>query len=321
MGIAHLRADDGRHETVAAAFERLVPADIAGLKPGQQRYSQLLNDAGGIRDDLMVWRPHDRAGELGIIVNAGCKEADYAYLAERLPAAVKLERRDDLALFALQGPAAEAVLAAAVPAAAELKFLQVAATRFAEVDVNVHRSGYTGEDGFEIAVPSGRAVEMWSALAADPRVLPIGLGARDSLRLEAGLCLYGHDIDEATSPVEANLVWSIQRRRRDEGGFVGADRVRAELREGPARLRVGLKPAGRAPIRDGSHLYESETAPVPIGIVTSGGYGPTLAAPVAMGYVPRALSAAGTRLYAQVRAQRLPIDVHALPFVPNRFKR
>jgi len=297
MGVCWLRAADGRQETVAAAFERLVPADILGLKEGQQRYSQFTNDAGGIRDDLMVFRPRSRAGELGLVVNAGCKDADYAYMRERLGKGVTLEVRDDVALFALQGPEAETVL------------------------VNISRSGYTGEDGFEIAVPGEHALDVWTRLAGDARVLPIGLGARDSLRLEAGLCLYGHDLDATTSPVEANLAWSIQQRRRVEGGFFGADRVQRELRDGPARLRVALKPAGRAPVRDGAALFASESDATPVGVVTSGGYGPSLAAPVAMGYVPPALAAPGTRMYAEVRGQRLPVDVAALPVVPNRFKR
>ncbi len=321
MGVAYLTAADGRQETVAAAFEQVVPCDVAGLKPGQQRYTQFLNDEGGIRDDLMVWRPHEREGQLGIIVNAACKEADFAFLQERMPASVVLAIRDDLALFALQGPAAEALLAASVPQAAELKFLQVTRGRIGDAEVSVHRSGYTGEDGYEIAVPAEHAVAVWERFTADPRVLPIGLGARDSLRLEAGLCLYGHDMDPSTSPVEANLAWSMQKRRRQEGGFCGADRIQRELREGPARLRVGLKPVGRAPVREGAPLFDGEASATPVGRVTSGGYGPTLAAPIAMGYVPPAQSSVGTRLFAEVRGQRLPVDVHALPFVPSRCKR
>ena len=322
MGVAYLVPADGRYETAAAAFETLVPADILNLTPGQQRYSQFLTDDGGIRDDLMAWRPRasDTTGRLGLVVNAACKEADFAHLAARLPGDVKLVRRDDLALFALQGPAAEAVgatLADELPP----RFMQTCSTRLAGVDVHISRSGYTGEDGFEIAIPAGEAVAVWEKLVADTRVMPIGLGARDSLRLEAGLCLYGHDIDTTTSPVEGNLSWSIQKRRREGGGFPGAARVQRELREGPARLRVGLKPEGRAPVRDGAPLFETETAATPIGTVTSGGYGPSVGAPIAVGYVPRALSKIGTRLYAEVRGRRLAVDVHDLAFVPNRFKR
>ncbi len=323
MGIAFLDPGDTRHETAARALETLVPADILNMAPGQQRYTQLLDDEGGIRDDLMVWRPPhaDTTGTLGIVVNAACKDADYAYLQARLPESVALIRRDDLALFALQGPAAEAVLAVGAPQVTALRFMQVATTGFFGVDVQVSRCGYTGEDGFEIAVAAADSVEVWTRLVGDERVLPIGLGARDTLRLEAGLCLYGHDIDATTSPVEANLVWSIQKRRRREGGFAGARRVLRELRDGPERLRVGLRPAGRAPVRDGAALYEAESAAVPAGTVTSGGYGPSLGAPIAMGYVPRPLSDAGTRLFAEVRGRRLPIDVHPLPFIANRFKR
>lgn len=323
MGIAFLAPTDRQFRTAATALEALLPADIVGLVPGQQRYSLLLNDDGGILDDLMVWRPGeaDTTGRLGIVVNAACKEADYAHLQACLPAAVRLVRRDDLALFALQGPAAADVLAPGAPSATALRFMQTADTRLYGIDVHASRSGYTGEDGFEIAVDAADAVDLWTRLAGDARVLPIGLGARDSLRLEAGLCLYGHDIDQTTSPVEANLAWSIQKRRRLDGGFAGARRVLAELHDGPTRLRVGLKPAGRAPVRDGAALYEAEAAAAPVGIVTSGGYGPSLSAPVAMGYVPRPLSAVGTRLFAEVRGQRLPVDVHPLPFHANRFKR
>jgi aminomethyltransferase len=322
MGVARLVPADGQFATAAAAFETLVPADILGLKPGQQRYSQLLTDDGGIRDDLMAWRPlaAHKTGEVGMVVNAACKEADYAHITSRLPAGVVLERRDDLALFALQGPEAEAVIASA-PALTALTFMQTAAARLHGIDVHVSRSGYTGEDGFEIAVAATDAVALWEKLAADPRVLAIGLGARDSLRLEAGLCLYGHDIDTTTSPVEADISWSIGKRRRKGGGFPGAARIQRELAQGTTRRRVGLKPIGRAPVRDGVALYESETATAAVGIVTSGGYGPSLAAPVAMGYVPPRLAVPGTRLYAEVRGQRLPVDTHDLAFVPHRFKR
>jgi aminomethyltransferase len=320
MGVARLVPADGRFETAAAAFETLVPADVLGLKPGQQRYTQLMNDDGGMRDDLMVWRPRDGEGRaLGMVVNAACKEADYAYMEASLPAIVRLERRDDVGLFALQGPAAEAVLAA--PELAALAFMQTASTRLHGFDVHVSRSGYTGEDGFEIAVAAADAVALWDKLAADARVLPIGLGARDSLRLEAGYCLYGHDIDATTSPVEADLVWSMGKRRREQGGFPGAARVQRELAQGTTRRRVGIRPLGRAPVRDGAALYDAEAAATPVGVVTSGGYGPSLAAPVAMGYVPPALAGAGTRLYAEVRGQRLPVEVRTLPFSPHRYKR
>ncbi len=321
MGIAYLASDDGVFETVASALEKLVPADVAGLAAGQQRYTQLLNPQGGILDDLMVWRPAAASDTLGLVVNAACKEADYAHLQAHLPASIKLARRDELALFALQGPQAEAVLSASAPDVAKLNFMQTMTTSCFGINVHVSRSGYTGEDGFEISVANERALELWSLLAKDTRVLPIGLGARDSLRLEGGMCLYGNDIDQTTSPVEANLTWSIQKRRRIDGGFLGAQRVIDELKKGTSRLRVGLKPEGRAPVRAGARLFETETSNDLVGTVTSGGFGPSFGGPVAMGYVPSRLSQLGTRLFAEVRDRRLPVAVHGMPFVPNRFKR
>ena len=252
MGQAALIGPD--HATTARALEALVPADILNLKPGRQRYTQLLDENGGILDDLMVTRPANplQDGELILVVNASMKEADYAHIAARLPAGVELRRFDDRALLALQGPQAEAVLGGQAPDVASLAFMQAAETMIGGIPAHVSRSGYTGEDGFEISVPASRAAELWRLLMTDEQVRPIGLGARDSLRLEAGLCLYGHDIDTTTSPVEAGLTWSIQKRRREEGGFPGAARIQRELRDGPARLRVGLKPEGRAPAREGT---------------------------------------------------------------------
>lgn len=321
MGIAFLSSRDGVFEPVASALEKLVPADIAGLSAGQQRYTQLLNANGGILDDLMVWRPWIASDTLGLVVNAACKEADYAHLETNLPPAIKLTRRDQLALFALQGPDAEAVLIAGAPDVARLSFMQTMTTTCFGISVHIARSGYTGEDGFEISVANGRALELWSLLVKDPRVLLIGLGARDSLRLEAGMCLYGNDIDQNTTPVEANLTWSIQKRRRTSGGFPGAERVLQQLQNGVDRLRVGLKPEGRAPVRAGAKLYETDVSADVVGMVTSGGFGPSVGGPVAMGYVPSRLSQPGTRLFAEVRDRRLPIVVHVMPFVPNRFKR
>ena len=320
MGIAYLSSSDGVFDPVASALEKLVPADIAGLSTGQQRYTQLLNASGGILDDLMVWRPSVASDTLGLVVNAACKEADYAHLQANLPN-IKFVRRDDLALFALQGPAAEAVLSAGAPGISKLNFMQTMTTICFGISVHVSRSGYTGEDGFEISVPNERASELWALLVKDARVLPIGLGARDSLRLEGGMCLYGSDIDETTSPVEANLTWSIQKRRRIGGGFLGAERVLRELQNGVNRVRVGLKPEGRAPVRAGARLYETEISADVIGTVSSGGFGPSFGGPVAMGYVPSRLSQLGTRLFAEVRNRRLPVVVHDMPFVPNRFKR
>lgn len=319
MGQARLVGPD--HETTARALETLVPADMIGLKHGQQRYTQLLADDGGILDDLMVTRPLDpaRDGELVLVVNAGTKEADYAHMAARLPTAVRLERADDLALVALQGPQAEAVLARLAPEAAAMTFMTARPLDLAGIPAHVSRSGYTGEDGYEISVPAARAAELWRRLTADPAVKPIGLGARDSLRLEAGYCLYGHDIDTRTSPVEAGLTWSIQKRRRQEGGFPGHARIAAELADGPARLRVGILPDGRAPAREGAVITTPEGEE--IGTVTSGGFGPTVGKPVAMGYVAAAHAAPGTSIALIVRGRPLAARVAAMPFAPHRYKR
>jgi aminomethyltransferase len=319
MGQAALIGPD--HGTTAKALEALVPADILNLKPGQQRYTQLLDESGGILDDLMVTRPANplQEGELLLIVNASTKEGDYAHIGAHLPAGVELRRFDDRALLALQGPEAENVLSRLAPDLAGLRFMQGGETMIGGIPAHVSRSGYTGEDGFEISVPAARAAELWRLLLADEQVKPIGLGARDSLRLEAGLCLYGHDIDTTTSPVEAGLTWSIQKRRREGGGFPGATRIQRELKEGPSRVRVGLKPEGRAPAREGSAIRTPDGRAV--GTVTSGGFGPSVNAPVAMGYVERAASAPGTELHLVVRGKPLPAKVAAMPFAPHRYKR
>ena len=318
MGQAALIGPD--HATTARALEALVPADILNLRPGRQRYTQLLDDNGGIRDDLMVTRPANplQDGELILVVNASMKEADYAHMAARLPAGVEL-RRFDRALVALQGPQAEAVLGGQAPDVASLAFMQAAETMIGGIPAHVSRSGYTGEDGFEISVPASRAAELWRLLMTDEQARPIGLGARDSLRLEAGLCLYGHDIDTTTSPVEAGLTWSIQKRRREEGGFPGAARIQRELRDGPARLRVGLKPQGRAPAREGTVVATPDGREV--GKVTSGGFGPSVNGPVAMGYVARDFTTPGTELHLVVRGKPLPAQVVPMPFAPHRYKR
>jgi aminomethyltransferase len=319
MGQAALIGPD--HATTARALETLVPADILNLKPGRQRYTQLLDENGGIRDDLMVTRPANplQDGELILVVNAATKEADYAHMAARLPAGVELRRFDDRALLALQGPQAEAVLGGQAPDIASLAFMQAAETMIGGIPAHVSRSGYTGEDGFEISVPAERAPELWRLLMTDEQARPIGLGARDSLRLEAGLCLYGHDIDTTTSPVEAGLTWSIQKRRREEGGFPGAARIQRELRDGPARLRVGLKPEGRAPAREGTVVATPDGREV--GAVTSGGFGPSVNGPVAMGYVAREFATPGTELHLVVRGKPLPAQVVPMPFAPHRYKR
>jgi aminomethyltransferase len=319
MGQAALAGPD--HETAARALEALVPADVLNLKPGQQRYSQLLSETGGILDDLMITRPAtpEEAGHVYLVVNASTKEADYAHIGAHLPDGVALARGDDRALLALQGPSAEGVMQRLSDGAAALTFMSTGWFTVAGVRCHVSRSGYTGEDGFEISVKSEDAAALWRALLGDPEVKPIGLGARDSLRLEAGLCLYGHDIDPATSPVEAGLTWSIQKRRRAEGGFPGADRVRRELAEGPARLRVGLKPEGRAPAREGTPIMTPDGRAA--GIVTSGGFGPTVNGPIAMGYVAREVAESGTELHLMVRGKPLPARIVPMPFTPHRYKR
>ncbi|SFB96497.1 aminomethyltransferase [Bosea sp. CRIB-10] len=319
MGQAFLVGPD--HETTARALEALIPADIVNLPPGKQRYSQLLNEEGGILDDLMVTRSADpdEDGALLLVVNAACKTEDYAHIEARLPADVKLVKAEHRGLIALQGPQAEAALAALNPEAAEMGFMTLRTLKLGGVKANVSRSGYTGEDGYEISAAADRIGEIWDALLLDARVKPIGLGARDSLRLEAGLCLYGHDIDTTTSPVEAALNWSIQKRRREEGGFPGAARIQREFAEKPARIRVGLLPEGRAPAREGADIAASDGTIV--GKVTSGGFGPTLNGPCAMGYVLREHSAPGTKLDLIVRGKPLPATIAAMPFVPNRYKR
>ncbi|MDK9697075.1 MAG: glycine cleavage system aminomethyltransferase GcvT [Siculibacillus sp.] len=318
MGQAFLVGPD--HATTAAALETLIPAAILELAPGRQRYSQLLAEDGGILDDLMVSRPTDAPdGWLFLVVNAACKAADYAHIAAHLPAGVGLRPLEDRALLALQGPEAEAVMVALGAPVAAMKFMDCAPMTLLGSEVHVSRSGYTGEDGFEISVPAMDAMRLWDALLADVRVKPIGLGARDSLRLEGGLCLYGHDIDTTTSPIEGGLEWSIQKRRRIEGGFPGADRVRAELAAGPARRRVGLAFDGRQPAREGAEIAAKDGRIV--GRVTSGGFGPTVQAPVAMGYVEAAFAAPGTELDVLVRGRPLPARVANLPFVPAGFRR
>jgi aminomethyltransferase len=319
MGQAFLIGPD--HATTAAALETLVPADVQNLKPGQQRYSQLLDANGGILDDLMISRSVDPAddGRLMLVVNASMKEADYAHISAHLPPGVTLARADDRALIALQGPAAVAVLGRLAPDVSAMTFMEAKSTKIAGIDAHVSRSGYTGEDGYEISLKADRAAELWRRLVADSDVKPVGLGARDSLRLEAGLCLYGHDIDTTTSPIEAGLIWSIQKRRRTEGGFPGAARIMREIAEGPSRVRVGLKPDGRAPAREGSPINTPDGREV--GIVTSGGFGPTVNGPVAMGYVARDVAAPGTELHLMVRGKPLAARVAAMPFAPHRYKR
>lgn len=319
MGQVTIKGPD--YVTAAAALEALIPVDIVGLDPDRQRYGFLTNETGGILDDLML---ANRGDHIFVVVNAGCKADDIAYLQDRL-SGIAVTEITDRALLALQGPAAEAVLSTLDVKAASLRFMDVANLSLAGADCWVSRSGYTGEDGYEISVPAAQAEALAKVLLAHADVEPIGLGARDSLRLEAGLCLYGHDIDTDTTPVEAALSWAIQKVRRTDGdragGFPGADVILAELINGAACKRVGLLPEGRAPMREGVALFAQVDDEIPIGAITSGGFGPTVGAPIAMGYVPTAHATAGTKVFGELRGKRLPLTVTSLPFTPARFKR
>jgi aminomethyltransferase len=307
--------------SAVGALEKLIPGDIEALAQGRMRYSLLLNEAGGIIDDLMVTRLDDG---LMLVVNAACKEGDIAHLKARLEPGVVVEPLPDRALLALQGPEAAAVLARFAPGVERIPFMSAAEITVTGAKCGVTRSGYTGEDGFEISVPNAQAVAVAETLLAQPEVAPIGLGARDSLRLEAGLCLYGHDIDTTTSPIEAGLAWTIGKRRRTDGGFPGAARILRELTEGPDRRRVGIRPDGRAPAREGTAV--TDAAGAAIGTVTSGGFGPSAAtdgkgAPIAMGYVDPAHAAEGTGLSLVVRGTPRPARIVRMPFVPTRYYR
>ncbi|MEM1300728.1 MAG: glycine cleavage system aminomethyltransferase GcvT [Pseudomonadota bacterium] len=320
MGQVVLRG--GSYEEIALGLERLIPMDVLGLGEDRQRYGFFTNEAGGIEDDLMF---ANRGDHMFVVVNAACKAADIARMKAALEPEIRVEPITDRALLALQGPAAETVLAAMNPAAADMRFMDVATMDLAGAEAWVSRSGYTGEDGYEISVPEAAAETLARALLGHEAVEPIGLGARDSLRLEAGLCLYGSDIDTSTSPVEASLNWAIQKARRSggarEGGFPGAGQILDQLTNGAPRKRVGLMPEGRAPMRAGVPLFAAEEGGEALGEITSGCFGPTIGGPVAMGYVPTALSEPGTRLYGELRGKRQPLSVVPLPFTPANFKR
>jgi aminomethyltransferase len=300
----------------AQALEALVPSDVAGLAPGRMRYTLLTNDSAGILDDLMVTNAGDH---LLLVVNASRKRDDIAHLRRHLAGRATLTPLDDRALLALQGPAAAAVLARVAPSAAGMAFMSGAAMMVDGLSCFVTRSGYTGEDGFEISVAARSAERLARRLLAEPEAAPVGLGARDSLRLEAGLCLHGHDIDETTSVVEADLAWAVQKRRRAEGGFPGAAVVQRQLKDSAPRKRVGIKPEGRAPAREGTEIVDA-TGTV-IGRITSGGFGPSADGPIAMGYVATAQSALGTPLQLMVRGTPRPARIVPLPFVPHRYHR
>ena len=321
MGQIVMRAKSGDVRDAARALERLVPVDILDLAPGRLRYAFFTNAHGGILDDLMVANCRDH---LLLVVNAACKATDETHLRGQLGKECEVERLDR-ALIALQGPKAETALAILAPECTSMRFMDVRTLTLMGAECLVSRSGYTGEDGYEISTPADIAREIAEELLANADVAPIGLGARDSLRLEAGLCLYGSDIDDKTTPVEAGLSWAIQKERRSggarEGGFPGAEIILGQLEHGTPRHRVGLRPEGRAPVRASAPLYVEADASARIGSVTSGGFGPSLNAPIAMGYLAAALAVPGTRVFAEVRGNRLPIAVTALPFIVPKYKR
>lgn len=324
MGQAFLAGPD--HATTARALEALVPGDILGLQPGEMRYTLLLNETGGIIDDLIVTRSisGEDDGALFIVVNAARKEVDYAYLQASLPKAVRVMPAGDRALLALQGPKAAEVLARHAPKAASLSFMTATSAEFDGNDCHISRSGYTGEDGFEISVRAELAEKLARALLAEPEVRPAGLGARDTLRLEAGLCLYGQDMDETITPPEASLAWCIAKRRRAEGGFPGAGHILRQIKGGPRRRRIGLQLEGRAAARHDTQILSVSGDPAgqnPIGYVTSGSFAPTLGGPIAMGYVLTEHAAPGTPLKVMIRGNPQPAEASKMPFVPHRYKR
>ena len=321
MGQIVLRPHSGNVADAARALETLVPQDILGLRTGRQRYALFTNEQGGIEDDLMV---ANRGDHLFVVVNAACKADDIERLRS-LSESCEIEPLTDRALLALQGPNSEDALASLDPECRDLRFMDVCELGICGAECIVSRSGYTGEDGFEISIPEAKAVEVAEALLAHEAVEPVGLGARDSLRVEAGLCLYGQDMDSGLNPVEASLSWAIQkvRRRGGEraGGFPGSDAILDALENGVDRHRVGLRPEGRAPMRQGVPLFESESGGEQIGFVTSGVYGPSVEGPVAMGLVADSMHEPGTRLYGELRGKRLPVDVVPLPFIETGYKR
>ncbi len=333
MGQIALRPRSGRVVDAAQALEALLPGDILGVAAGRQRYAVLTNSAGGILDDLMVSNHGDH---LMLVVNAARKAFDESHLRSHLSQSCVVEPLNDRALLALQGPLAEAVLAPFAPDVQALRFMDAGVVTLMGATCFVSRSGYTGEDGFEISVPAEAAEPLWNALLRNPAVAPVGLGARDSLRLEAGLCLYGADLDETTTPVEAALEWTIGKARRPggerAGGFPGAEVILGQLpppyppphagegRVGITRLRVGLRPEGRAPVRAGAPVFRNEGDAAPVGVVTSGGFAVSLNLPVAMGYVPPDAAAPSTRVFTELRGRRLGLIVSKLPFAPARYK-
>jgi aminomethyltransferase len=327
MGPAFLKLNDASltgdaaHAAIAALVETILPCDVEGLAPGQLRYTTLPNATGGVLDDLFVGRPKADAdqGTLYFVVNAGCKEQDFAIIAAACAGKATLTRADDRALIAVQGPKAVDAIGNVGDGPKRLGFMEFMTVKGPYGEVVVSRSGYTGEDGFEVLIRADKAEAFVRTLLATAHVKAIGLGARDSLRLEAGLCLYGHDLDETTSPIEAGLAWTIQKVRRERADFPGAVRILKELAEKPARKRVGLLPKDKAPAREGAEIRN--LAGEKVGMVTSGGYGPSVGGPIAMGYVDLAFAAVGTELDLIVRDQPRRWVVAPLPFVPHNYHR
>jgi len=310
MGQAFLKGDGA-----VDAFESLVPGDYQIMPVGKTRYTVLLNNKGCIMDDLMATRID---GGLYIVVNAACKDADFAHIKVKTAGKAELEILEDRALLAIQGPKAGEVVARLSPETADMTFMTFAEVTIAGIACFATRSGYSGEDGFEISVPANQATELAKKLLSEPEVEAIGLGARDSLRLEAGLCLYGHDIDTTTTPVEADLKWAINKRRREEKNFPGANIIMDQIENGTERLRVGIKPEGRAPAREGTEIQDNNGNT--IGTITSGGFGPSVDGPVAMGYVKTDFSAEGTELKLIVRGKAIAARVVKMPFTPHRYR-
>jgi aminomethyltransferase len=310
------------YREIALAFEKLLPMDVLGLEAGRQRYGFLTTDSGGILDDLMF---SNRGDHIFVVLNAACKGSDIMHLKSQLEPDITVQEIEDRALIALQGPASEAVLGELNPQIKKMKFMDVETLPIGGADCWVSRSGYTGEDGFEISIPAEAAESVTREILSNKIVEFIGLGARDSLRLESGLCLYGHDIDEATTPVEASLTWAIQKARQANGsrngGFIGSEIILNQLDNGTDKKRVGFLPQTRAPMREGVEIFATETSKEVIGKITSGGYGPTVGHPIAMGYIDSKYMRSNDDLYGELRGKRLPIKVSKMPFVPLNFKR
>ncbi len=315
--VSHMAVIELRGPDPAASLERLTPAGVTTLKPNRQRYGLLTNTAGGIVDDFIVT---NRGDHLMMVANASRRPVVLAHLREHLTDVDVIERRD-VALIALQGPRAGDVVTELDPSVADMVFLDSRPASIGGIDVLAGRSGYTGEDGFEFAVTAEDAEGLARTLLENPAVKPVGLGARDTLRLEAGLCLYGNDLDERTTPVEADLTWTMPKRRREAGDFAGAERILADLESGPARVRVGIQPEGKRPVREGAELRSTSAGDGPIGVISSGGFGPTVDRPVAMGYLPPTLAEVGTAVVADVRGKDVSCTVAPLPFTPHRYRR